>query len=159
MVTFRAFRYGHHSRGPGPGGAGQTGGMDATDTDSTGTAGAFARAMAAEEIDAALELLADDVMFHSPVVHKPYHGREPVAAILRAVAVVFEDFSYGPRYDGPDGHVLSFSARVGDRALQGVDILRTDDQGRIVELTVMVRPLSAAKALQENMAAMLAPPA
>jgi hypothetical protein len=130
--------------------------MDADDTGSTGTAGAFAPAMASSEIDTALDLLADDVVFHSPVAHKPYHGRETVEAILRAVAVVFEDFSYGPRYDGPDGHVLSFSARVGDRALQGIDMLRIDDQGRIVEFTVMVRPLSAAKALQEKMAAMLA---
>jgi hypothetical protein len=130
--------------------------MDATDAGSPGTAGVFARAMAASDIDTAVDLLADDVVFHSPVVHKPYHGRGPVEAILRAVAVVFEDFSYGPRYDGPDGHVLSFSARVGDRALQGIDLLRTDDQGRIVEFTVMVRPLSATKALQERMTAMLA---
>jgi hypothetical protein len=110
--------------------------------------------MAAADVDTAVALLADDVVFHSPVVHAAYHGAVPVAAILRAVAVVFEDFAYGATYVGADGAVLVFSARVGDRSLEGVDILRVEGD-RIVELTVMVRPLSAARALQERMAALL----
>jgi len=67
---------------------------------------------------------------------------------------VFEDFRYTGEYGGDDGHVLVFSARVGDREIQGVDILRTED-GALTELTVMVRPYSAATALRERMAALL----
>jgi hypothetical protein len=69
--------------------------------------------------------------------------------------MVFEDFHYTAEYASEDGHVLHFSTRVGDRALDGVDILRIVD-GQIVEFTVMVRPYSAATALRERMAALLA---
>jgi len=103
----------------------------------------------------AVALLAEDVVFHSPIVFADYHGREAVAPILLAVSTVFEDFRYTAAYASDDGHVLAFSARVGDRALEGVDILRVVD-GEIAEFTVMVRPYSAATALRERMAALLA---
>ncbi|WP_448625565.1 nuclear transport factor 2 family protein [Geodermatophilus sp. URMC 64] len=115
---------------------------------------AFRAAVEADEIDAAVALFAEDVTFHSPVVHRPYVGREPLRAILRAVTTVFEDFRYTASYGGDDGHVLRFTARVGDRDLEGVDILRASD-GVLTELTVMVRPYSAATALRERMAALL----
>jgi hypothetical protein len=116
----------------------------------------FADAMAGGDVEVGIGLLAPDVVFHSPVVHRPYEGREAVAAILRAVSVVFEDFSYAERYDAPGGHVLAFNARVGDRQLEGVDIIRTGADGLIADFTVMVRPYSAATALREHMAAALA---
>jgi len=115
---------------------------------------AFRAAIEADDIDAAVALFADDVTFSSPVVHKPYAGREPLRAILRAVSTAFEDFRYTGSYGGDDGHVLRFAARVGDRELEGVDILRASD-GVLTELTVMVRPYSAATALRERMAALL----
>jgi hypothetical protein len=71
---------------------------------------------------------------------------------------VFEDFRYTDEFDGVPGtlgHVLVFRARIGDRELEGVDILRTDDEGTPTELTVMVRPYSAATLLRERMAALL----
>jgi len=74
--------------------------------------------------------------------------------VLQAVTTVFEDFRYTGSYGGEDGHVLRFRARVGDRDLEGVDIL-TGSGGVLTELTVMVRPYSAATALRERMAAML----
>jgi hypothetical protein len=83
----------------------------------------FADAMAGGDVEVGIGLLAPDVVFHSPVVHRPYEGREAVAAILRAVSVVFEDFSYAERYDAPGGHVLAFNARVGDRR-DGAALLR-----------------------------------
>jgi hypothetical protein len=129
--------------------------MTASDTHSD-TATTFADSMAAGDVETGIALLADDVIFHSPVVHRPYEGRHAVAAILRAVSVVFEDFGYTGRYDSDDGHVLAFSARVGDRQLEGVDIMRLDAGGRIAELTVMVRPFSATTALRDRMAAALA---
>src|SRR3954452_20911646 len=115
---------------------------------------AFRAAVERDDIDAAVGLFADDVVFHSPVVHRPSGGREPLRAILRAVTTVFEDFRYTASYTGDDGHVLRFSARVGDRELEGVDILRGSG-GMLTELTVMVRPYSAATALRERMAALL----
>jgi ketosteroid isomerase-like protein len=116
---------------------------------------AFRHAVHSGDVDAAVALFAPDAVFHSPVVHKPYEGREALRVILRAVVTVFEDFAYTGAYaDGDDGAVLVFTARVGDRALQGVDILRVVD-GALTELTVMVRPYSAATALRERMAALL----
>jgi hypothetical protein len=115
---------------------------------------AFRTAVETDDIDAAVALFSDDVTFHSPVVHKPYVGREPLRAILRAVTTVFEDFRYTGSYSGDDGHVLRFAARIGDRDLEGVDIL-TGADGVLTELTVMVRPYSAATALRERMAALL----
>jgi hypothetical protein len=76
--------------------------------------------------------------------------------ILAAVATVFEDFRYTAEYASDDGHVLAFSARVGGRELDGVDILRFGPDGEIVAFTVMVRPYSAATALRAEMAARLA---
>ncbi len=115
---------------------------------------AFRTAIEGKDVDAAVALFAPDVIFHSPVVHKPYVGREALRAILSAVTVVFEDFRYTGSYAGDAGHVLEFACRVGDRELQGVDILRGDGR-RLTELTVLVRPYSAATLLRERMAALL----
>lgn len=134
------------------------------------TAAAFRAAVEAQDMGAAVALLADDVVFESPIVHRQYRGRDAVAPVLFAVGTVFEDFRYtatfsgGPISDGgsgpggpsDSGHVLRFSARVDDRDLDGVDILTVDDEGRIVAFAVMVRPYSAATALRTRMAAMLA---
>jgi hypothetical protein len=103
-------------------------------------------------------MLADDVVFRSPVVFKPYLGRDAVAPILAGVARVFEDFRYVREISGPGArdHALVFEARVGDRYLEGCDFLHTADDGSIGEFTVMVRPLSGALALAEAMKAQLA---
>ncbi|GAA1833866.1 nuclear transport factor 2 family protein [Pseudonocardia ailaonensis] len=116
----------------------------------------FRAAVERGDADAATDLFIDHARFHSPIVHRPYEGREALRAILRAVVQVFEDFRYTAEYQGEGGHVLVFEARVGDRALEGVDILRERD-GRLAELTVMIRPYSAATALRERMAALLPP--
>ncbi|MCF6745757.1 nuclear transport factor 2 family protein [Blastococcus sp. KM273128] len=116
---------------------------------------AFRTAVERRDVDAAVRLFSDDCVFLSPIVHEPYRGTGPLRAILSAVMSVFEDFRYTASYAGDDGHVLAFDTRVGDRALQGVDILRGRD-GVLTELTVMVRPYSAATALRERMAALLA---
>jgi hypothetical protein len=116
----------------------------------------FREAVEARDLDAALGLLADDVVFRSPAVHKPYEGRDTVATILRAVLGVFEDFRYTDELAGDGVDVLVFEARVGDRSLQGVDIIRGDGDGRVAELTVMVRPASGLIALAERMGPALA---
>ena len=115
----------------------------------------FRAAIEARDIDAAVALLADDVVFRSPVAFKPYRGRQAVAPLLRAVAQVFEDFRYVREIGAPDAadHALVFQARVGDQQLEGGDFLHADEHGAIDELVVMVRPLSAALALAEAMKA------
>ncbi|GAB2802265.1 nuclear transport factor 2 family protein [Streptomyces chlorus] len=116
---------------------------------------AFREAVEAHDMDAAEALLAEDVVFSSPVVFKPYTGRPVTAAILHAVAEVFEDFRYVREVNDANGrdHVLVFTARVGDREVEGCDIIHVDEDGRIDQLTVMVRPLSGAQALQAAMGA------
>ncbi|MFG3615319.1 nuclear transport factor 2 family protein [Nocardia sp. NPDC047654] len=104
--------------------------------------------------EAAIEaLLADDVVFTSPVAFKPYPGKAVTAAILRAVIRVFEDFRYVREIADADGrdHAFVFEATVDGKQLTGCDFLHFDDNGKIDDFTVMVRPLSAAQALAARM--------
>ncbi|MET9412515.1 nuclear transport factor 2 family protein [Streptomyces sp. NPDC002935] len=115
----------------------------------------FRKAVEAGDLGAVEELLADDVVFTSPVAFKPYPGKAITAAILRGVWRVFTDFRYVREIAGSDGrdHALVFTAKVGDKEINGCDFLHFDEDGRIDEFTVMVRPLSAAQALSEAMGA------
>ena len=116
----------------------------------------FRATVEAGDIDAAIALLAPDVVFRSPVVHRPYEGADVVAGLLRAVFEVFDDFRYVDELASADGgHALIFESRVGDRQLQGMDLLYDDADGRIARFTVMVRPLSGTLALAEAMKAKL----
>ena len=112
----------------------------------------FRSAIESHDVEAAIALLTDDVEFHSPVVHSPYRGRDAVAPILRAVVEVFEDFRYVAAIgEGADEHVLVFRAHVGDREVEGIDLLHHDGSGAIDRLTVMIRPLSALQAVATAM--------
>jgi hypothetical protein len=111
----------------------------------------FQRAVEARDLEAVIDALAPDVVFRSPVVYKPYEGRELVSLVLGAAVRVFEDFEYVRRVEADDGVALIFKARVGDRELDGLDLLRFDDDGLITELTVMVRPMSGLHALAAAM--------
>ena len=117
----------------------------------------FRAAVEARDFDGAVALLADDVVFRSPVVFRPYQGREVVGALLHAVSRVFEDFRYEREIGEESGrdHALVFRAKVGDREVHGCDFLHTDDDGLIDDFTVMVRPLSGALALAEAIKAQL----
>lgn len=113
----------------------------------------FRSAIEKGESDGVLNLVSPDVVFNSPVAFHPHHGREALGEILRAVTRVFQDFRYEREIggEGASDHALVFRARVGDRELQGCDFLHTGEDGLIDEMTVMVRPLSAALALAEAM--------
>lgn len=112
---------------------------------------AFRAAAEAKDLSAIDELFAEDVSFRSPVVFKPYEGREAVAMLLGAVLQVFEDFRYTDQTETGDTATLAFSARAGDRELDGIDLLRFDGEGRIREMAVYVRPMSGVNALAEAM--------
>jgi SnoaL-like protein len=118
----------------------------------------FRSAIEARDLDAAVALLREDVVFRSPVVVTPYEGRAALRQILEAVMVVFEDFRYVREIGADDDrdHALVFEARVGDKQIEGCDFIRHDADGAISELTVMIRPLSGARALADAMKAQLA---
>ena len=114
----------------------------------------FRAAIEAGDIDGALALFREDATLDSPVAFKPFAGIEAIGVVLRAVFETFEDFRYTDELGGEAGvHALVFSARVGDKSVQGLDLIRTDDSGRVTDLTVMIRPLSGLIALAEAMSA------
>jgi len=115
----------------------------------------FGRAIIDGDEEAALATIADDVEFRSPAVYKPYHGKEDVSNVLRLVATVFEGFRYTNEWRDGSTTILFFEASVGDRELQGIDILEENDEGRIARFTVMIRPLSGLQALAGTMAGRL----
>jgi hypothetical protein len=124
---------------------------------SNSAADRFKAAVLAGDMAAAVELFSDDVVFNSPVVHRPYQGKAALRAILDAAFSVFENFRYTAEYSSTDGHVLMFRAEVDGRELQGVDILGPTSKADepLPELTVLVRPYSATTALRQRMAALL----
>jgi SnoaL-like domain len=111
----------------------------------------FRQAAETKDFSAIDDLFAEDVVFRSPVVYKPYEGRDAVAMLLGAVAQVFEDFRYTDQVETGDAAALAFSARVGDRELDGIDFLHFDSEGRINRMTVYVRPMTGVNALAEGM--------
>jgi hypothetical protein len=116
----------------------------------------FRQAVEARDLDAMRELLAEEVMFNSPVAHKPFEGRDVVAQVLAFAAATFEDFRYVDEVADGDRVALIFRARIGDRELQGLDFVHTNAEGLVDELTVMVRPMSGLVALGEAMGAKIA---
>ena len=115
----------------------------------------FRKAVEAGDLAAMEALLADDVIFTSPVAFKPYAGRAITAAILATVMEVFEDFRYVREIgdESSNDHALVFEARVANKAITGCDFIRTNSDGLINDFMVMVRPLRAAQALSEQMGA------
>ena len=115
----------------------------------------FRKAVEAHDLAAIEALLAENVVFTSPVAYQPYPGRALTAAIIRGVSRVFEDFHYVREIANADGCdlALEFKAKVNGKQVHGCDFLHLDDDGLIDDLTVMVRPLSGANALAEAMGA------
>ena len=118
----------------------------------------FRAVVEAGDLERLGSLLAEDVVFRSPIVFKPYHGREATGALLRMASRVFVDFRYVREIGADDSsdHALVFRAQVDGRELEGCDFLHVNADGLIDEFYVMVRPLSAALALAEAMKAQLA---
>lgn len=115
--------------------------------------------LARRDLKALPELLDPQAVFRSPMAFKPYAGAPMVALILNTVVQVFEDFAYHRQLASADGLslVLEFSARVGERQLKGIDLIRFDEAGKILEFEVMIRPMSGLQALGEEMGRRLAP--
>ena len=112
---------------------------------------AFRQAAESKDLSGIDDLFTEDVTFKSPVVFKPYEGRDAIALLLGAVSQVFEDFRYTDQVESGDAAALAFSARVGDRELDGIDFLHFDADGRIDRMAVYVRPMSGVNALADAM--------
>ena len=104
------------------------------------------------------DLLADDVVFRSPIAYKPYEGKQVVFFILTNVIQVFQDFTYHREFYSEDGEnaVLEFSANVSGKSLNGIDMIRFNEHGQIIDFEVMIRPMSGLAALAEQMGARIA---
>lgn len=115
--------------------------------------------IAAQDLSQLPELLHPQAVFRSPMAHNAYPGAQAVNLILNTVLQVFQDFAYHRELASADGLnvVLEFSAKVGERELKGIDMIRFDENGKIVEFEVMVRPMSGLAALGEEMGRRLAP--
>ncbi|WP_441373081.1 nuclear transport factor 2 family protein [Acinetobacter lwoffii] len=99
------------------------------------------------------ELLAEEVVFRSPVAFQPYPGKQVVFFILTNAIQVFENFTYHREFISEDGNnvVLEFSANVGDKKLKGVDMIQFNEEGQMIDFEVMIRPKSGLEALAVQM--------
>jgi hypothetical protein len=110
------------------------------------------------DLDALPGLLAEDAVFHSPVVHTPQRGRALVAGYLGAALQLLAQpgFRYVREILGEREAMLEFETEIDGVLVDGVDIIRWDEAGRIVDFKVMVRPLKAINLVHQRMAALLA---
>jgi 2,4-dienoyl-CoA reductase (NADPH2) len=115
--------------------------------------------VAAGDLSELPSILHKKAVFRSPMAHTPYPSAQAVQVILGTVVKVFEDFTYYRTYCSEDGMsaILEFSAKVNGKELKGIDQIRFDADGKIVDFEVMVRPMSALQALGDEMATRLAP--
>jgi hypothetical protein len=111
----------------------------------------FRIAAEAKDVEMMTETLREDVVLHSPILFRGFEGREAVGQVLTHVAATLEDFTYIDEVVSPSSVCLRFTARVGDRELEGIDFLDLDEFGKVRELTVFMRPLSAINAFNEQM--------
>jgi hypothetical protein len=116
----------------------------------------FRRAAEAKDLDLMAETLREDVVLHSPVLFRGFEGRDTVLAVLEHVAETLEGLTYVDELAQDRSVALRFEATVGDRQLEGIDYLDLDEEGRVAELTVFMRPYSAVTAFNERMAERLA---
>ena len=112
---------------------------------------AFRAAAESKDFSTFEEIFAEDVVFRSPAVFKPYEGRDAIGMILATVSQVFENFRYTDVAETGDVAALAFSATVGDRELDGIDLLRFDGEGKVRAMAVYIRPMSGLHALAEAM--------
>ncbi|WP_446904570.1 nuclear transport factor 2 family protein [Burkholderia sp. YIM B11467] len=110
-----------------------------------------------KDLGALDSIVHPDAVFRSPMAFKPYGPAPALLMALRTVVTILENFTYHRQFVADDGKnvVLEFSANVGDKALKGIDMIRFDDDGRIVEFEVMIRPFNALQALGAEMGARL----
>jgi hypothetical protein len=119
--------------------------------------GRFRRAVETRNLEDAVGAFTKNAVLHSPVTFKPIEGKEALRKILRVVAEILGDFRYTDQLESEDGTLgLIFRARIGEREVEGIDILRFNNAGLIKDITVMMRPRSALEAFRSELEARLA---
>jgi hypothetical protein len=111
----------------------------------------FRVAAEAKDLELLTETLREDVVLHSPILFRGFEGREMVSQVLTHVAATLEGLTYVDELVGEGTVCLRFKANVGDRELEGIDFLELDENGKVAELTVFMRPLSAITTFNEQM--------
>ena len=103
-------------------------------------------------------LLAEDIVFRSPFVQSPIPGRIATLLVLTTVVQIFENFRYHREFTaGSHDAALEFSANIGKWQLKGIDLIKFNDAGEMIEFEVMVRPIKALQALGEEMGNRIGP--
>lgn len=117
----------------------------------------FRRAAEDKDFELMAETLREDIVLHSPILFRGFEGRDTVLTVLTHVAATLEDFVYIDELNDGKSVCLRFKANVAgtNRELEGIDFLELDDDGRVAELTVFMRPFSALTAFNEQMSARL----
>ena len=116
----------------------------------------FRRGVESKDVAVMMEAFADGAVLHSPITFKPFEGKEAIARLLGILMQVFQDFRYTDELTAEDGtKALIFRTRVGDRDVEGLDLIRFDESGLIRDFTVMVRPRSAVEALLREVSSRL----
>lgn len=123
----------------------------------TSTLSDWHKLVASRDVGGLDALLSDDVVFHSPVVHTPQAGKPATRMYLGAAFQVFfnDTFRYVRELSGPRDAILEFQVTIDGIDVNGVDMIRWGDDGRIVDFKVMVRPLKAINLIHQKMGAML----
>jgi hypothetical protein len=103
-------------------------------------------------------LLAEDIVFRSPIVQSPIPGRPAILLVLTTVAQIFENFAYHRSFvAGPHDAGLEFSANIGKWQLRGIDLVKFNERGEMAEFEVMIRPIKALAALAEEIGNRIGP--
>lgn len=103
------------------------------------------------------QVLADSVVLHSPVIHRPVEGKMMVGMYLTAALNTFanENFTYDREFFTDNAAVLEFSTEIDGIYVNGIDMISFDDEGKIIDFKVMVRPLKAINLINDKMTALL----
>ncbi len=117
----------------------------------------FRQAVEAHDVDRMMAAFAEDAVLHSPITFQPFEGRAAIRQLMSIILSVTQGFRYTDELDAADGtKALVFRARVRDRDVEGLDLIRFNEAGLIRDLTVMVRPRSGLEALLAEVAPRLA---
>lgn len=127
--------------------------MNASATPSIDPVALWHRALKAKDMRLLDELLADEVVFLSPVVHTPQVGKKITKAYLSAAFLVFvnDTFRYQRELRGDRDAVLEFNLEMDGIQINGVDMMRWNDEGKVTEFKVMLRPLKAVNLIHQKM--------
>jgi len=116
------------------------------------------RFVASCDRDLLAPLLAEHIVFRSPFVQSPIPGRAATLLVLTTVVQIFEDFRYHRTFvSGSHDAALEFSANIGKWQLKGIDLIKFNEQGEMIEFEVLIRPIKALAALGEEMGNRIGP--